>query len=530
MLRDYQHKAAAEVQAAWGLGARNVMMVMPTGAGKTHTKTQIAQQLNVPSIAIAHRQELVLQISCSLASFGMMHDIIAPTSMIKFCVQRHAKEFGRSFYRKDAQFNVAGVRTLLTRKDDLRQLCSRIKLWDIDEAHHVLPDNQWGQAVDLFPSARGLGVTATPLRCDRQGLDGVFNHMVVGPSMRDLINQGHLSDYKIFCPPVSLDFTRIRVSDNTKEFVQKDLVQETERSQIVGDVVSHYLKFAAGKRGLTFAVDVTSATKIAEAYNAAGVPAAVVTAKTPDAVRVNLLDRLAQGTILQLVNVDLFGEGMDCPAIEVVSMARPTQSYGLYVQQFGRALRTLVGKEWAIIIDHVGNVIRHGLPDAPRDWTLSAPEKRKRNHDEGAIRLTVCNGCFQPYRRVLSVCPYCGHRPTPDSRAAPEFVDGDLEELDPAVLARMRGEMDYIDGPPAVPAGASPGVVNSIKNRWLRRQAAQHELRERMALWAGQLLHGQGYTDTMIQKEFYLTFGIDMISAQSLGTPDAQALMERIKI
>lgn len=530
MLRDYQHKGATEVQAAWGLGARNVLMIMPTGAGKTHTKTHIAKELNVPSIAIAHRQELVLQISCSLAAFGMTHDIIAPTSMIRFCVQRHAAQFGRSFYKKDAQFNVAGVRTLLTRKDSLKQFCSRIQLWDIDEAHHVLPNNQWGQAVDMFPNARGLGVTATPLRCDRQGLDGVFNHMVVGPSMRDLINQGHLSDYRIFCPPVSLDFSKIRVSDSTKEFVQKDLVQETERSQIVGDVVSHYLKFAAGKRGLTFAVDVASATKIAEAYNAAGVPAAVVTAKTPDSVRVNLLDRLAQGSVLQLVNVDLFGEGMDCPAIEVVSMARPTQSYGLYVQQFGRALRILAGKEWAIIIDHVGNVIRHGLPDAPRDWTLSAPEKRKRNDDNGAIRLTVCGGCFQPYRRILVACPYCEHRPTPDSRAAPEFVDGDLEELDPQVLARMRGEVDRIDGPPMVPNNASPGTVVSLRNKWLRRQAAQHELREQMALWAGQRFHGLGHSDSMIQREFYLTFGIDMMSAKALGTNDARALMERIEI
>jgi DNA repair protein RadD len=527
VLRDYQIEAANRVRAAWSMGARNVLLVMPTGAGKTVTKASIMKTLNVPAVAIAHRQELVLQISCSLAATGIVHNLIAPNTIVKFCVHQHVAKFGRSFYNRNAHTAVASVRTLLTRADKIRQFLNRVQLWDIDEAHHVLPTNQWGQAVDLFPNAIGLGVTATPERCDKQPLNGVFNYMVVGPTARELINLGHLSDYRIFCPPQSLNMDRVRISSSSGEYVKKDLVAETERSQIVGDVVGHYLRIAPGKRGLTFAVDVASANAIADAYNAAGVPAAVVTAKTPDNIRTNLLDRLADGRMKQLVNVDLFGEGMDCPALEVVSMARPTQSYGLYVQQFGRALRPFPGKERAIIIDHVGNVVRHGLPDAPRNWSLSAPEVRRRTSD--AMPLTVCLSCLQPYRRTLSACPYCSYKPEPESRRHPEYVDGDLVEIDEDVLAKMRGEVDRIHGPLRVPRNMEGPAVLATQRRWRERQEAQRNLVEAMALWSGQWHHGHGESDSEIQRRFFLTFGVDVLTAQTLGTPDAMKLQQRIE-
>ena len=530
-LRNYQRKLTEDVFEAWHGGARNVLMVSPTGSGKTHTKTFIAKHADVVTCNIAHRQELVLQISESCAAAGIYHNVIAPTGVVRFCAQRHAKLYGRSYVNQEAKVAVCGVQTLLRRTDQLSRFISRVKLWDIDEAHHCLPDNQWGQAVSLFPNAFGLGVTATPLRADRKGLDGVFDRLIVGPSMRDLINQGHLSEYRIFCPPESIDTSAVRISSSSGEYVKKDLSKASDESTIVGDVVQHYLRIAPGKRGLTFAVNVEAATRIADAYNAAGVPAAVVTGKTPDSIRADLLDRLARGDVKQLVNVDLFGEGMDCPALDVVSMARPTQSYGLYVQQFGRVLRKFDGKEHGIVIDHVGNVVRHGLPDAPREWKLEAPEGNRRgeNRDPDIIGLTACTACFRPYERHRVACPYCGHQDEPAGRSEPKQVQGDLIELDPIMLERMRGEIDRIDGAPLIPRNVDPGVAISIRNRWLQRQEAQRELRETMSVWAGMFRHGHGESDREIQRRFFLTFGTDVATAQTLGTNEARQLAEQIR-
>ncbi len=528
-IRDYQEKAQADVIAAWNAGHKRVMLVMPTGAGKTHTKSDLIRKMGLTTVCIAHRQELVLQISESLAATGIYHNIIAPTEIVRFCVERHSKKFGRSFFSADAKVATAGVDTLLRRADKFRTFLNRVQLWDIDEAHHVLPDNKWGRATLLFPNALGLGVTATPLRCDRKGLDGSFDHMVVGPMMRTLIDRGYLTEYRIFCPPNKLDLSHVRVSDSTGEFVKDDLSKEMQRSQIVGDVVQHYLRIAPGGRGLTFAVDLASAANIADAYNAAGVPAAVVSADTPDRVRSDLLDRLARGDVKQLVNVDLFGEGMDCPALEVISMARPTQSYGLYVQQFGRVLRPFDGKTHGIVIDHVGNVIRHGLPDAPRKWSLAAPEgKRAKKTDPNDIPLTACLACFLPYPRTKPACPHCGHEPVPAGRSLPEQVDGDLIELDAAVLQQMRGEADRVMGDPQIPLTANEIVARSIRNKWAERQTAQNQLRDTIATWAGFWRHGRNETDREIHRRFFLTFGTDILTAQALNATDAEILRKKV--
>lgn len=518
-----------ELVAAGENATGNVILVAPTGFGKTVVMGELASRQSAPAVAIAHRHELVSQISRAIAQFQVPHNIIASKNTVNFCIQQHVRLFGRSYYNPRAPFTVAGVDTLNSRADSLRQWANMIRLWMIDECHHVLTGNKWGKATEMFPNARGVGFTATPIRADRKSLaraqGGVFDAMVVGPNMRELIERGSLCDYRVFCPSQSIDRANIKVGASG-DFSGASLRQEAHKSQIVGDIVKHYQRIAPGKRGITFVVDVEQATETAQAFRDAGVPAECVSAKTPDAVRDAVFQKFVNGSVLQLVNVDLFGEGVDVPAVEVVSMGRPTESYGLYVQQFGRALRTIKGKTHGTIIDHVGNVVRHGLPDAARNWTLLSDERGKRGQrDPNVMPVTTCTECFMAYEAVTPTCPFCGHRPEPEGRTRPEFVDGDLIELDPATLRAMRGEIEAVDGPP--PSDGRDVVGASINKNHRLRQEAQAELRHAIAMWAG-VQRDLGRSDSEIYRRFYHTFGTDVMSAQTLGRPAANKLKEQI--
>lgn len=510
------------------------MLVAPTGSGKTVVMASISHDLQVPMCAIAHRKELVGQISKALARVGVEHDIIAPESTISFCISEHISELGRSFFRPQSNVSVASVDTINARRDQLVQWASKIGVWMIDEAHHVVPNNKWGRATSMFSNAHGVGYTASPIRCDRKTLaasqGGTFHDICIGPGMRELMDQGYLSKYRIFGPPQSIRRIDLEVSKSTGDFKAAALRQAAEKSTITGDIVEHYLKIAPGKRGITFTVDVKHAERTAAAFREAGVPAECVSAKTPDSVREMLIRKFTKGSILQLVNVDLFGEGFDVPAVEVVSMGRPTQSFGLYLQQFGRALRLSEGKEAGIIIDHVGNVKQHGLPDAVREWRLEVePGRRRAIKDPDVMPVTTCVKCFRAYEATHPICPHCGVKPEPESRSEPKFVDGDLFEYSPELIAQMRGEIDRIDGAPVIPISmTSDAAVGSVKKRWRERQNAQRDLRSSIAQWAGVRKHVHGEDDPMIYRRFYHRFGTDIMSAMTLGRKEAEELKTRI--
>lgn len=509
----------------------------PTGSGKTVLFSDVLHDHQGAACAIAHRQELVGQISMALARDEVFHKIIAPKNVIKFIIAEQQRELGTCFYNPNAPVGVAGVDTLVRRAAGLQHWLNQITKWVMDEGHHVLRDNKWGKAVELMPNAVGLAVTATPCRADGRGLsrdsDGLMDTLIEGPEMRWLIDNGFLTDYRIFAPSSDIDLTKVTVSKDG-DFNKVKLKAAAEESHIVGDVVEHYKRIALGKLGITFATDVDTATNIAAQFNASGVPAEVLSAKSPDSVRAGIIRKFKNREILNLVNVDLFGEGFDLPAVEVVSFARPTQSYGLYVQQFGRALRLMEGKSEAIIIDHVSNVMRHGLPDKPKVWSLNARDKRPKSlNPDDDIPIRYCVNCTQPFERIYKTCPYCGHVHVPDARSLPEFVDGDLLELSPDVLASMRGDILKVDAPAEVVRdnldkfGYDRKVqLGAMKNHRIR-QEYQAALRESIKWWAG-IKQSQGYDDSQIYRLFYHTFNIDMLSAQSLGKPDALALANKV--
>lgn len=535
--RKYQSDLDDAIVSSWGAGARNVLAVLPTGGGKTFLFTGIIAREQGYTCAIAHRKELVGQMSLALNKRGVRHFAIAPESTIKWIVGQHMAEHGRSFYDPNSRCAVAGVDTLISRRDRLAAWCNRVSLWVMDEGHHVTKKNKWGKATEMFPNARGLSVTATPERADGRGLgrhaDGLVDSMVVGPTARELITQGFLTDYRIFAPPNDIQLEGVEISKATGDYNQHQLVSKVRQSHIVGDVVQHYLRLTPGKLGVTFSTDVQTAGDIAASYRQSGVPAEVVTATTADVARAQAVRRLRNGDLKQLVNVDIFGEGFDLPAIEVVSFARPTESYVLYCQQFGRSLRPMEGKTHAVIIDHVGNVIRHGLPDAPRIWTLDARE-RKTSVRSGVIPLRACPSCTGVYEAFMAQCPYCQFVPVPAARSKPEFVDGDLLELDAATLASMRGAVNRVDENPIavrdrmLAAGAPTMAAYGAAKQHRLRQEMQQQLRDAMALWGGwQLSQGRDLREGW--RRFFHRFGTDVLSAQALGRPEAERLLIEVQ-
>ena len=561
-LRPYQVTAKADVNAKWAEGHRVVALRMPTGGGKTPTFASIMTDEPGASIVIAHRSELVSQSAMALARYGVRHRVIGPQSLIKLCSQIQIAELGRTYVDPNAKIAAAGVNTLINRSDPW---FNQVRLWVIDELHHCLKANSWGKAVEMFPNARGLGVTATPGRADGKGLgrhaDGYVDTMVHGPEMVDLINTGYLSKYKIYCPPSDVDISRVHVGASG-EFNQQELASAIHESRtIVGDAVRHYLERAAGKLWISFCVDVAAATELAAAYRQAGVPAEVVTGKTPPLLRAHIMRRFRNGEIKHLTNVGIVGEGVDVPAVEGVSMLCHHNSYNLYAQEFGRMLRLLLPadialkwdgytdefrlrylaqseKPYGILFDHVGNVVRHGgPPDVPRLWTLDRRGKRESNAAD-EIPIRICPNpdandsglaCLQPYPRTLRVCPHCGFYPEPALRSAPEYVDGDLLELDEATLAALRGEVARIDGDPVIPWGASAIVEGAVRKNHRLRQNAQGELRNAMAWWAG-LQDAQGLSESESYRRFYFKFGVDVAGAMALGSREAGELRDKINI
>ena len=154
---------------------------------------------------IAHRNELVSQMASHVANRGIYHKVIGSTDTIKQITKQQRKEFGRSFVNPSASVAVIGVDTLISRQKELKDWAVQTKLWIVDEAHHVLRENKWGKAVDMFPHAIGLGVTATPMRADGKGLgrefDGVFDDMIIGPTMRQLrliVTGKHINSFSPF--------------------------------------------------------------------------------------------------------------------------------------------------------------------------------------------------------------------------------------------------------------------------------------------------------------------------------------------
>ena len=541
-LRPYQEKLVAETYSQWDKGVQFVAMVSSTGSGKSMTLTAIVAKERDRGqyvLVLAHRRELITQLSDTMGRMEIRHQVIAANKVVRFAAKQSMENHGVNYVDPNARVMVASVQSMREDKiADLAKLGNKLTVVQ-DEFHHATKKSKtWGGVLTplLNAGARGLGPTATPCRADGQGLsretDGYADVIVEGPSMRWLIDNGYLSQYKIYCPPTDLRLDNVETSKTTGDYKEKELKAEIGRSHIVGDIVSHYLKICPGKRGITFTVGVDTAEEVAEEYRKRGVPAIALSGRNADEERVQAIRDLKSGKILQIVNDSLIGEGVDIPAVEVVSFARPTQSYALYAQMFGRALRPFEGKSHAIIIDAVSNVLRHGLPDAPREWSLDRRERRTGKSEPSTVR--VCTVCAAVYERFRDACPDCGEPvPKPADRSGPMQVDGDLYELDPDVLAQMRNEVVGARETPEAMRDRltgrympQAGVISEVRKQ-IKRLAALVKLDHTLAQWAG-YRRAEGLSDSEIVRKFYLTYGVSWLEAQALKAAEADKLRERI--
>lgn len=443
-LHDHQSELVEQVRGAYREGYRAPLVCLSTGGGKTVIFSYIANKATGCVLIIAHRSELIKQISLSLGRFDTLHNVIAPENVIRQCKVDHFKEFGRSFVDHRSKVFVASVQTLVRRFNTIRAVPDLII---IDEAHHLTGGTQWAKVADQYPKARRLLVTATPIRLDGKGLDEYADKMILGKPMRWLIDNGYLSDYRLVVPPNELDLSGIRTKMG--DYEKDKLESAVDKPSITGDAVKHYLSMAKGKRAIVFCVSIKHGKHVAEQFNAAGIPSEMLETDN----RESAIQRFRTGEIQVLTSCEIVSEGFDLPAIEVAILLRPTKSMALYLQQVGRALRVMGGKDCAIILDHVGNsgrvssgsfIPKHGMPDDDREWSLKGRErKRRRDDDEPDAKIRTCPACYCVHKSELTECPQCGHVYVAGLKREIKQVEGNLVEIKrAATIQRKKEERD----------------------------------------------------------------------------------------
>jgi len=387
-LRDYQEALIQTTLAHWRSGARRVMLQLPTAAGKTVIFSAIAREFTARGegvLVLAHREELLLQAQEKLTAVTGQ-----PVGIIK------------ASHRADSSLliQVASVQTLSRRRH-----LPDAALVITDEAHHAAA-RSYTKIFDHYSSAYNLGVTATPARIDGQGFKFLYDALVLGPSVSELIAAGHLCRFKLFAAKNIIKTAGLRITGG--DFNQRDLTAAIDTSLVMGDLITTWRQYASGKKTVVFAVNVAHSQAITAAYLEAGIPAEHLDGDTPASHRAAILTRFRSGRTLILSNCGIISEGFDVPDIEAIQCVRPTKSLILWLQMVGRALRPAPGKDHAILIDHTQNWIFHGLPDEERSWSL---EPVSLSSHAWALECPACQHVFKPLpheqKRRLASCPNC---------------------------------------------------------------------------------------------------------------------------
>lgn len=450
-LRPYQQQLIDDVGYEYSEGRRRVCAVAPCGAGKTIMTAWMARGTALSgrrAIFMVHRQELIEQTSATFTAMGIRHGLIAAGA---------AKEY-------DLPVQIASVQTLIHRLSQMQAP----DLLICDECHHIVA-NTYRKIVDQFSSSYVLGVTATPERIGGQGLGEIFQSLVLGPSAADLIAAGNLTPYDYYAPPTKFDPAAAHVRFG--EYVKNDLLSQMDDADVIGDIVTNYKNLADGKRAICYCINRAHSEHVAASFCAAGIPALHIDGETHKAVRARAIEDFRTGRLQILCNAELLGEGFDVPAMEAVILARPTASLTLYIQQSMRPLRPdpKNPEKRAVIIDHVGNVFRHGMPDEEREWSLETKKRKPR-----ATAIKVCPACYTAVPSTARTCP-CGHvfAAAPEERKITE-TDGTLKKIEAIQRKERRQEVGRARSVSDLTAIA---LRRGYSLRWVSRMADIKRLR-----------------------------------------------------
>ena len=396
VLRDYQLQLLTGLRTALKTH-RRVCAVLPTGAGKGQIIGAIAQGAAAKGrrvLVLAHRSGLIEQLSGTLRAWGLEPDLIAP---------------GHPF--EGRQVAVGSVQTVARRLEQLQAPDLIIQ----DEAHHLVAGNLWGQVIGAWPNAHLIGTTATPERLDGKGLGveagGFFEALVLGPSAAELVEQGWLARPQVYSWPSAKreapegHAPKVPGPGSQGDFDLQAAARVFGDRAAIGDAISHYRRRLHPATAIVFCCTTAHAEQLAGAFRSAGFRAAAVSGTTPAALRRRLIAGLGTGEVEVLTSCMLISEGTDIPSVGGAILLRPTASLSLYLQMVGRALRPAPGKVGAVILDHVGNAHRHGLPTEERTWTLAGRRRRQ----GVSIPIKDCPQCFCSCPSAAQHCPDCGH-------------------------------------------------------------------------------------------------------------------------
>lgn len=409
-LRPYQDHDVGRIRHAYGrLQFRSVLYVLSTGGGKTRLFAHMAHGAHDKGNrvwAMCHRVELVDQIAEALSDTGTPYGYIAA-----------------GYPDDEHQTSVVMVQTLVHRLDKVQPPDFII----VDEAHHARAST-YETILNKWPHVKILGVTATPIRTSGEGLGTMFQHMVVGPPMRWLIDNGYLSPYRLFAPP-TVDTSGLHTRKG--DVIESEAEALMNRPAITGSSISHYREHAHNWPALGFTVSVRHAENVAEMYRDAGYPAVALHGKLDRTLRKEIVRDYRRGNIKMLTSCGVISEGFDVPGARYGAYLNPTQSLGKFMQENGRLLRFEPGKI-AILADHVRNSEKFGAPDQEREWSLDGEVKGK---GRATPANRICPKCWTSNPPTAKKC-LCGYEFPIDSRTIAE-IEGELAEKN---LEKLREE------------------------------------------------------------------------------------------
>lgn len=367
-LRPYQRRLLDDARNAIRSGRKHPILHMATGGGKTIVACELIRLALAKGSRVfflADRAELIDQTSRALDDCGINHGVI---------------KSGHPRVRPQKPVQVGSIQTLDSR---LRRDTHKLPPPDmvvLDECHDNLARHR--RIIDYIQPRHIVGLTATPYRADGKGLGAIFDAIVSGPPILELIRLGALVPWQVFAPPVRLDLSEVRIKRG--DYDPSQLADALNTRTLIGSVVDEYQRLASDRRALAFCCDVRHAVDLAQAFLDAGIPAGVVHGGLSSHDRARVLGLFRSGALRVLASCDLLNKGYDDPGLDCLILARPTRSRALWRQQLGRGSRPAPGKADCIVLDHANATAQHGHPADEDAVDLDGVKKRPRKGVEEA--------------------------------------------------------------------------------------------------------------------------------------------------